>query len=436
MESFPPSPDQFSAQASSPGRLDVMGGFADYSGSLVLQMPISQQVIVHITLRKDSLLTIQTAAPAGPETIYSKPVSELNSLRDEKQANAANTFIRVVAECIHILQREKGLSFTGADVTIESQVPFGKGVAATAALLVASLQALVSVFSISLQENELPLLAQKVGKFVTGQSISLKDIWACYRGERGKLLPILCQPDHVAPPFAIPEGVHFVGIDSGIAPSPFDTYTEVKTAAFMGYSILAQHDGTTTGELEYARQFGDWSELLYNGYLTNMEPSEFEARYASLLPSRMRGQDFLDQYGVSIDSETVVNLERVYPILHSTRHPVYENVRTQYFSLLLQHLPLKDDPEKREKSLLQLGQWMYQSHTSYTNCGLGHPATDQLVQLVKDHAGRGVYGARVTGSGQGGTVCILCAGEQGVETARQIHQEYQRITSREVLFFD
>ena len=28
--------------ARAPGRLDVMGGIADYSGSLVLQMPLSQ----------------------------------------------------------------------------------------------------------------------------------------------------------------------------------------------------------------------------------------------------------------------------------------------------------------------------------------------------------------------------------------------------------
>ena len=30
-------------EAAAPGRLDVMGGIADYSGALVLQMPIAQQ---------------------------------------------------------------------------------------------------------------------------------------------------------------------------------------------------------------------------------------------------------------------------------------------------------------------------------------------------------------------------------------------------------
>ena len=36
-----------------PGRLDVMGGIADYSGSLVLQMPIAEAC--HVALQKHPL---------------------------------------------------------------------------------------------------------------------------------------------------------------------------------------------------------------------------------------------------------------------------------------------------------------------------------------------------------------------------------------------
>ena len=34
--------------ATAPGRMDVMGGIADYSGSLLLQMPIKQTTTVTI----------------------------------------------------------------------------------------------------------------------------------------------------------------------------------------------------------------------------------------------------------------------------------------------------------------------------------------------------------------------------------------------------
>jgi galactokinase len=40
-------------ETSAPGRLDVMGGIADYSGSLVLQMPVAQRTTVKLQLRTD-----------------------------------------------------------------------------------------------------------------------------------------------------------------------------------------------------------------------------------------------------------------------------------------------------------------------------------------------------------------------------------------------
>ena len=51
---------------------------------------------------------------------------------------------------------------------------------------------------------------------------------------------------------------------------------------------------------------------------------------------------------------------------------------------------------------------MYQSHLAYTECGLGTEATDLLVELVRregiDH---GLFGAKITGGGAGGTVAVL-----------------------------
>ena len=38
--------------ATAPGRMDVMGGIADYSGSLLLQMPIKQTTTVSIQKKK------------------------------------------------------------------------------------------------------------------------------------------------------------------------------------------------------------------------------------------------------------------------------------------------------------------------------------------------------------------------------------------------
>ena len=42
--------------ATAPGRMDVMGGIADYSGSLLLQMPIKQTTTVSVQKRNDGVL--------------------------------------------------------------------------------------------------------------------------------------------------------------------------------------------------------------------------------------------------------------------------------------------------------------------------------------------------------------------------------------------
>ncbi|NMC07253.1 MAG: galactokinase, partial [Candidatus Lokiarchaeota archaeon] len=39
------------ASITAPGRLDVMGGIADYSGSLVLEMPIDRGTTARVALR-------------------------------------------------------------------------------------------------------------------------------------------------------------------------------------------------------------------------------------------------------------------------------------------------------------------------------------------------------------------------------------------------
>jgi L-arabinokinase len=106
------------------------------------------------------------------------------------------------------------------------------------------------------------------------------------------------------------------------------------------------------------------------------------------------------------------------------RHPVYENFRVQQFALLLQQVTINNP--HRPEILNQLGELMYQSHASYSACGLGHPCTDELVNLVKQQPEAGVYGAKITGGGSGGTVCVLLDGELGRQTTEKLYARYTR----------
>ena len=50
---------------------------------------------------------------------------------------------------------------------------------------------------------------------------------------------------------------------------------------------------------------------------------------------------------------------------------------------------------------------MFQSHASYAACGLTEIGTDRIVALVRASRDKGLFGARITGGGSGGTVVIL-----------------------------
>ena len=68
----------------------------------------------------------------------------------------------------------------------------------------------------------------------------------------------------------------------------------------------------------------------------------------------------------------------------------------------------------------------WQCHNSYSACGLGSDGTDRLVRLVqkmeklkhsKTENGT-LYGAKITGGGSGGTVCVI--GRSSLRSSEQI----------------
>jgi galactokinase len=115
----------------------------------------------------------------------------------------------------------------------------------------------------------------------------------------------------------------------------------------------------------------------------------------------------------------------VYPVRGAVEHAVYENYRVQEFRLLLERAP--NDPSALDRA----GRLMYASHWSYGTCiGLGAPETDLLVRLAR-RAGvqAGIYGAKITGGGSGGTVAVL-AREDARGVVAEIAAEYVRQTGR------
>jgi L-arabinokinase len=79
---------------------------------------------------------------------------------------------------------------------------------------------------------------------------------------------------------------------------------------------------------------------------------------------------------------------------------------------------------------------MYHSHASYSACGLGSDGTDRLVALARRLGpDEGIYGAKITGGGSGGTVAVL--GDKGsADRVDAIARAYSEETGRTVHVFD
>ena len=150
-----------------------------------------------------------------------------------------------------------------------------------------------------------------------------------------------------------------------------------------------------------------------------------------MLPGEIPGKDFLSRYKVSIDPVTTIDEQKIYKPLVCGSHPVYENARVKEFKSLLKSFKKQDD---KQGSLVRMGSLMMQSHESYSAVGLGNKFTDKIVDMVRGHA-NSVYGARVSGGGNGGTVCILSFGKEGKNSVKEIYGRYKRELKRKLFLF-
>ena len=424
---------------SAPARMDVMGGIADYSGSLLLQMPMPLHTTVRLKKREDRLFRISSTSPDGSPVHFqfNYDIPEGISLGEAgkriRQLDQGDWAVYVLG-CFVVLALEKSLTIQGADMEVQSGIPWGKGLSSSAALEVATLRAICSAYGLSLGDIELAVLAQRVENQVVGAACGLMDQLAVHCGKPGMLLPIVCQPHAIYDPVAIPAALHFAGIDSGVRHAVgAASYGDVRTAAFMAYSIVALEEGATRQELQQAHATGDWSHLPFKGYLSNIDIETFEGRFAAHLPDTLDGEAFLAEVGVSIDRATAIDPNKEYHLLVAAEHPVYEHARVERFLSLLQDLQGRG---LQEEILIEMGDLMYQSHMSYSAVGLGNEHTDAIVGMVME-AGpeQGLYGARISGGGSGGTVVVMSAGDIGQETLHNLFDRYQKSTKMPVRFF-
>jgi L-arabinokinase len=413
-----------------PGRLDVMGGIADYSGSLVLQLPIKEATIAAAQQASDNSIRIisLTNSESNRDRYFEMRLEDFfidNKAIEYKSAqqffmrNESTRWAAYVAGVFLILIKERNIDFKqGANILIYSDVPEGKGVSSSAALEIAAMAAVCKAFGIKIDAFESAVLCQKVENTIVGAPCGIMDQMTSVFGKKNRLMTLLCQPAQLQPFIGIPEGIEFWGIDSGIRHSVSGSdYTSVRVGAFMGQRIIS----------ELMKKEGCPGDP--GDYLANITPDVFEKYFVDHLPQKMNGREFIRKYQGTFDTVTEINPESDYNISNPTVHPIYENYRVHSFAELLK-------TPATEKTCARLGELMYLSHESYSACGLNSSGTDRLVELAKQTGpGRGLYGAKITGGGSGGTVVVLGRHNAGHLIEEIIHRYTDETDHKPYLFY-
>jgi galactokinase len=417
-----------------PGRLDVMGGIADYSGSLVCELPLERSTAVAIQERDDRQLQIfafNLFDEHKPFT-FRVPLAALveqpiEMLRRDLSEPGRHWAAYVVGCLVALQHRDRAVErmTRGINVAIYSTVPSGAGVSSSAALEVATMVNLVAHLELNLEPVEIAKACQWAENHIAGAPCGLMDQMTSCLGQRGMLLRMVCQPSELKPMLKLPEGIRALGISSGRSHSiAGDAYRRTRVASFMGHRIIVEAMRTLA-----ARSGRELIADPTGGYLANVDPDDYKRFFRPLVPEEMRGQAFVDAHGPIADTATQVDPATTYLIRHATDHHVLEARRVRRFVEFLEAAASKPVSE-RKLDLDRAGHLMYASHQSYgMDAFLGDENCDLLMDMVRRRKSLGFHGARISGGGCGGTVAVLAnTGAKVDEAVGQVIEEYRQRT--------
>ncbi len=408
-----------------------MGGFAEYTGSLVLAYPLADDVTVAAAPRDDREIHLTLLKGSGNGSPRSMAWSLDDFLTSEGHAVSAQAILAVlpdgcggiarqVATAIYALLNASGAERScGISIAISSTLEECHGIAARSAVCVASMMAISNLWGLDIDSGKLAEHCCQAENLLWRRGQEVSDATAVSRCQAGRIFQFDSRNRGLPGSLELPEGVAFTGIDSGsIHKDAEQKYLKARTTAFMGRNIIGRILAADP------RHGPPW-----DGYLSQLSVTDYVARLRDRLPTKMRGADFLDRFGESGDVLTTIEPTEIYKIRSRTEHHIYENTRAADFAGRIARATRTKDGN----AVIEAGELMFASHWSYgQRCGLGSIETDRLVTLLRNEGiNAGIYGARISGRGAGGTVVVMHADN---ETTRQVllsvKEQYSQATGR------
>ena len=350
------SPPDLIARA--PGRVNLMGEHTDYNDGFVMPMAIDREVRVAVRRRTDRLVRLVS--------VNYHAHSEFSL--DDVAHDPAQTWSNYERGVVHILL-DSGAIVGGFDMAIVGDVPQGAGLSSSAAVEVATVTALNSLFGLGLAPFEVAKLGQRAEREFVGVSCGIMDQAISAVGRAGHAMLLDCR-----------------SLETTLVPLGSDVAVVVTdTAVTRGLVGSAYND--RRAECEVA-----------------------SAHFATAYPSVRALRDVSEvQFQAHANELAEVVAKRA-------RHVVTENARV-----------INAGEAFRRGDLPEVGRLMYASHDSLRDdFEVTVPELDLLVDLSRSKAG--VFGARMTGAGFGGCIVALVKPEAVASYVEEIAAEYRTET--------
>ena len=301
--------------------------------------------------------------------VYSENFSESAQLALDEPDSLARGQWSDYVQGVAVMLQESGHPLRGANMLIRGDVAIGSGLSSSAAIEVATGFALLENSGLPVNRVELAKLCRRAENEFVGARVGIMDQFVSCCGQAGQALMLDCR-----------------SLDYRLLPIPSDVRLVIC-------NTMVKHD------------------LASGAYNTRRaECEEGVRRLSSRLPHVRALRDVrvedLDRYRTDLPQT----------IYKRCRHVVTENKR------------VRDATAALEKAdLLTFGRLMAESHISLKDdYEVSCPELDLMVELARQV--EGVYGARMTGGGFGGSTVDLVDKRAVEEFRRRVASAYQKST--------
>ena len=347
-----------------PGRVNLIGEHTDYNDGFVLPMAIERHIVIAADTSTSRGVTLHSVTTGETATFRVRP-------KVERGEPGWSNYVRGVIAGFPEHRRKP----VGFDAVIESSLPYGGGLASSAALEVAAATLLEAMTGQTLDPIEKALLCQHAEHDFAGVPCGIMD----------QFTSILAQEDHAL---------------------LLDCRSRTTTS-------VAMSDPTVT-------------VLIIN---TNIRHKLAESEYAKRRSQCEAAARVLEM--AALRDATPGALEaargRMDPVVfRRARHVVSENERT-----------LRAAEAIRMSDWAKVGELMYASHTSLReDYEVSCPELDAVVEIAREMgAAGGIIGCRMTGGGFGGCAVCLVRTEAVQRITRKLDEFYEKKTGRQPVIF-